>query len=126
MSYQTVKLSSSPEIARLIRAIDPSYKKHNATVWVRDTVTLSGTYWDGGSRNTYHAINIRTRQVGAAPQYNPPQFGGPVEDPTVPVPAGAAIVRTGVFCGKTATAVVYLNPADVSHLLPGVSEGMPS
>lgn len=118
MSYQAVKLSDSPEIARLIRAVDPTYKKHNASVWVCDTVTLSGTYWDGGSRNTYHAINIHTRKVGAAPQYNPPQFGGPSEDLTVLVPAGAAIVRTGIFCGKTATAAVYLNPADVSHLLP--------
>lgn len=116
---QRIKLSESPEIARIVRAADPSYRKHEAAVYISDTVRLSGTYWDGGSRSTYHAVNLATRKVSAAPQYDPPQFGGPPVDPVVPLPAGASIVRTGTFCGKPATAAVYLNPADVSHLLPG-------
>lgn len=115
---QTIKLSDYPEIAKLVRAVDSTYRKHNAYIWVRDSVALDGTYWDGGSRSTYHAINLATRKVGAAPQYAPPQFGGPRETPQVPLIPGAAIVETGVFCGKTATVKVYLHPADVAHLLP--------
>jgi hypothetical protein len=118
---QTINLSDSPELAKLIRAADSTYKKRTAYVHVRADVTLSGTYWDGGSRSTYHAVNLATRKVSAAPQYSPPQFGGPIADPTVSIPAGAAIVRTGTFCGKPATAAVYLNPADVSHLLSGAA-----
>jgi hypothetical protein len=119
MSYLTVKLSESPEIARLIRAADPTYRKRDASIRVTNSVCISGTYWDGGSRSSYHAVNLSNRKVSSAPQYAPPQFGGPAADHTVTLPAGAAIVRTGVFCGKPATAAVFLNPADVAHLLPG-------
>jgi hypothetical protein len=117
-NYQRIKLSDHPEVARLIKIADSSYKKHQATLWSGEKLALSGTYWDGGSRSTYTAINLETGRSLGAPQYNPPQFGGPKTDPIVEIPEGVAIVETGVFCGKTATASVYVNPANLTKFLP--------
>ena len=110
-------LKSAPELARVIRAADPTYRKREACLLVRETVRLSGTYWDGGSRDTYHAIDLRTLRALPAPQYNPPQFGGPATDPVVEVPEGVAIVKTGIFMGKVATATVYIHPANATRLI---------
>lgn len=112
-----LKLKAHPELIRIIRAADPSYRKHDCILHPTETVTLSGTYWSGGSRSTYTAVNIATGMSSGAPQYNPPQFGGPQSDPQVSVPEGIAIVKTGTFCGKTAAATIYLNPANMAKLL---------
>lgn len=113
-----IDLKTAPEIKRLIRAADPSYKKHKAILCVTREVALSGTYWDGGSRSSYTAVNLANMRSSGAPQYAPSQFGGPRETPRVQLPSGACIVETGVFCGKTAAATVYLNPDDIARLLP--------
>lgn len=116
--YKTVQLKDAPELKRLILAADPTYKKRACTLWVGTDVRLSQTYWDGGTRFTYTAVNLDTCKVGAAPQYNPPQFGGPAQDPRVQIPRRACIVKTGVFCGKTAQASITMHPDDVTPFLP--------
>ena len=113
-----VTLSTAPELRRLIQAAFPDYRKKSAFLSAATDVTLSGTYWDGGSRNEYAAIDLATGRNAGAPQYDPPQFGGPRTDPRVQLPVGVAIVRAGTFCGKPATAHVYLHPDNVARLLP--------
>ena|SRR3990167_3835250 len=115
---QTVALSEHPEIKRAILAVSPSYKKRLAFFTVAETVELNGTYWDGGSRSTYTAVRLADGFALGAPQYDPPQFGGPRQAPTVAIPTGVAIVETGIFRGKTATAQVTISPADAAKLLP--------
>lgn len=114
---QTVELSKQPEFKIVIQAADATYKKRKAFFSVRESVQLSGTYWDGGSRSTYTAVRLSDGYALGAPQYDPPQFGGPRQAPTVSIPSGVAIVETGVFCGKTAIAHVYVNPTDAAKLL---------
>lgn len=118
MPIQTVILKDHPELLAVVRAVDPSYRKPKAVVRVGETVTLSGTYWSGGTRSTYTAVSLATKQSSGAPQYNPPQFGGPASDPIVTLPEGAVIVETGTFCGKKATAVINVHPANVAKVLP--------
>jgi hypothetical protein len=113
---ETITLKTAPEVSAIIRAADPSYRKQKAALYARESLALSGTYWDGGSRNTYTAVDLSTLRAVAAPQFDPPQFGGG-DTRTVAIPEGIAIVRTGVFCGKTAYAAVYLNPANMARLL---------
>ena len=112
-----ISLSEHPEILAVIRAVAPKYRKRSAILHAATSVELSGTYWDGGSRSSYDAVNLSTRRVGSAPQYAPPQFGGPVDTPRVEIPEGVAIVRTGFFCGKQAAATVYINPANMAKLI---------
>lgn len=115
---KSIDVKSAPELLRVVRAVDPKYRKHKVILCVYEQVTLSGTYWDGGSRSSYTAVDIKTGRVGPAPQYNPPQFGGPVEAPRVDIPDGVAIVETGFFCGKPKTATVFVNPRTATPLLP--------
>jgi hypothetical protein len=114
---QRIELKTAPELLKVIRAADPNYRKRQATLSASETVGLYGTYWDGGSRSTYTAVDLLTGRSKGAPQYDPPQFGGPRIVPEVAIPEGIAIVQTGIFMGKTATASVYVNPANMAKLL---------
>lgn len=118
--YESTRIDSlknAPEVKRVIQAADPSYKKHSAVLVQCESVELHGTYWDGGSRYTYTAVELATFRVKDAPQFNPPQFGGPQSSPVVTIPEGIAIVKTGTFCGRTASATVFINPANANKLL---------
>lgn len=123
MMHSGIQLKTAPELLRVIRAAMPSYKKHTATLFVTERVTLSGTYWSGGSRSSYYAVDLATGVCSGAPHYNPPQFGGPQRDPEVEVPEGVAIVKGGIFMGKPATATVFINPANAAKLLPAPQQG---
>ncbi len=114
---QRLSTKDNPEALRLIRAADPSYRKHQFTLTASETVCLCNTYWDGGSRSTYTAIDLITGRNKGAPQFNPPEFGGPKTAPVVPIPEGIAIVETGIFLGKTAIARIFLNPANLAKFL---------
>lgn len=115
--YKTIKLRDYPEVKAIIQAADPTYRKHEAYIEALPTVTLSGTYWSGGSISTYTAVNLATKVASLAPQFDPPQFGGPSSPPKVELPRGCVIVRTGAFCGKKATATVHINPLDLTPAL---------
>ena len=113
----TIELKNHPEIKRVVLAALPNYKKHKAFVHVAETVSLSGTYWDSGSRSTYTAVRLADGYSLGAPQYAPPQFGGPRETPVVEIPSGVVIVETGIFCGKPATASVTISPVDATKFI---------
>jgi hypothetical protein len=115
---KTLKMKDHPEIKRVVLAADRSYKKHDVILVVTDSVELTGTFWEGGSRSTYTAVNLATFVSQGAPQYDPPQFGGPRVAPNVTIPEGVAIVKTGIFCGRTGLAFVYVNEANVTKFLP--------
>lgn len=112
-----ISLAQNPEIREVVRAVHPKYRKHNVILYDALSLELGGTYWDGGSRWIYDAVNLSTRRVESAAQYAPPQFGGPVNAPRVDIPEGVAIVRTGIFCGKPAVVTVFVNPANMAKLL---------
>jgi hypothetical protein len=109
---QTVTLSGFPEIARLMPR---GYKKRKAFIQSREKITLSNTYWDGGSRSSYTIVNIVTGQITTCAQYAPPEFGGIT--PVIKIDDDIAIIETGVFCGKPATASVFVSPENYNKLL---------
>ena len=116
---QTITLSDFPEISRLIKHTcniqSTTYKKRKAFVQSRTKVELSNTYWDGGSRSTYAIVNLTTGQVSPCAQYAPPQFGG--NAPTIELDNDTAVIETGIFCGKPATASVFVSPENYNKLL---------
>jgi hypothetical protein len=116
--YQTVEVKQHPELKRLLQAADPSYKKHKVSVHVCKSVSMHDTYWSGGTRYTCTAVRLDNCKAVTGPQFNPPNFGGP--SPTVEIPVGVAIVKTGIFCGKTAQASIILNPEDATKALPNL------
>lgn len=95
----------------IVHAVDHAYLKHSIICFIANEETLGGTYWDGGSRSTYHMVDVSGShpcRTHVFPQFAPPQFGGPRTTPVVPIANGHALVETGIFCGKSATAIVTL------------------
>lgn len=92
-------------------------KKNSLRFVVTDQpVTLSGGYWDGGSRDEYHGMT-KTGTVALAYPTDPPQFGG--GQPTSFLPSdNLAIVHGGVFCGNTRALTVYVAKLE-DWFLPG-------
>lgn len=73
-------------------------------------VVLSGTHWDGGSRSDYFLVDLKTSEVSHLGHWNPPQYGGPSEDPIFNLKSHQAVVEAGIFCGKPSTPTIYLHP----------------
>lgn len=129
---QTINLQSAPEVKRVILAAFPSYKKHNAflSAFYESGVQVN-SFWDGGSKSCFVLVDLATLQHKSLPTSSHPYFDlhsvtGQTPDVEIDrgmvtlkrLPAGIALVEGGTFCGKTTTAHIYLNPENLSKLLP--------
>lgn len=132
---EKISLKTAPELRRLIAAGFPTYKKHNAFL---STFPESGeninSYWDGGSRDEFAIVELATFARKDLPTSTHPYFdvsrrGIAGESEVIAVsragnitlkilPEGFALIRAGIFCGKPATAHVFVNPANLAKMLP--------
>lgn len=103
---ELIKLKDRPDIARLVRLVSRKQKAFLARP--TNQVSLSNTYWDGGSRSVYFLVHVDSGKVDCLPAVAPAQFGGPKQDPVQALSPGYAVIDAGVFCGQPATPVVYL------------------
>ncbi len=131
----TIELNKAPELKRLVKAALPSYIKHNAflSVFSAEHGLNINSYWDGGSRDTFVALDLTTMRTKALPTSSHPYFdvaakGIEGDNNMVAVdsrgnitlkqlPVNVAIIKAGTFCGKQATAHIYLNPENMPNLL---------
>jgi hypothetical protein len=104
---ETINIREYPKIKDLLKKALPNYRKRGAFLSVCESVAISGTYWSGGSRDSYIKADLSGRVLESLPQYNPPQFGGPKEDPRVYLDDFHVVISCGIFCGKTATVHIY-------------------
>lgn len=106
-----ITLQNGTIYADLVKAVG-SRKKKAIIAPRRSCVHISGTYWDGGSRSDWFLVKLATKEVRPLAHQNPPQFGGPKEDPIQPLEPGWALIEAGVFCGKPSTPTIYLHPEE--------------
>ena len=135
-----VHLRNAPEVKRVIQAAFPEYRKLKAYLSAfPEGGKQINSYWDGGSRSYYKLVHIPTLQsYFAGPLTSHPYFDierhgmALKQDDYVTVdhvgnvtlktlPESWALVESGIFCGKPATAHVYLNLANLTKLLGGQS-----
>ena len=131
----TVELKQSPEVKRVVNAAFPLYRKAKAwlSVFPEGGVNVN-SYWDGGSRAEYAVVNLATGDRLQLPTSTHPYFDvhGTENSEVVSVdargnitlkaiPEGFALVAAGTFCGKQATAHVYLHAANFAKLLPSAA-----
>jgi len=132
----TVTLKTSPALQAIVRAAFPSYKRHHAFVseFSPEYGKTINTFWDGGSRDVYVLIEIATLRIKPLPTHTHPFYDvqrhiQPGQNEWVSVdkhgmitlkqlPEGYALVQGGMFCGKPATAHVFLPPASPTLSLP--------
>ena len=105
-----VQLTPGTKLASIVKLV--SKKRKAILAKPKTAVPISGTYWDGGSRSDWFLINLASMKAVPLAHQNPPQFGGPKEDPIQPLEPGYALICAGVFCGKPATPVVYFHPEE--------------
>jgi hypothetical protein len=127
---QTVTLKANPDIRRIVNYAARNYRKTKAYVSVFSGNTNISSYWDGGSKSYYTVVNLATGMCHNLPTSTHPYFDIAVagmascRTPDVEsdargnlylrrLPEGFALVETGMFMGKTATAHVFLSPADM-------------
>ena len=100
-------------VKRLARAVFPHYRGRKFSFQVVETVALTGTYWDGGSRSSYGGVSLADYSAATVPQ-----FGGPTQAPTVEVTPGMVVVEHSIFCGRDTGITFYVHPSDAPQLLP--------
>jgi len=105
-----VNLQAGTTLANIVRLVG-SKKRKAILARPTDKVTLSGTYWDSGSRSDYFLVDLKMMQARPLAHYSPPQFNGPREDPVVNLEPHQAVVEAGVFCGKPSTPTIYFHPS---------------
>lgn len=78
-----------------------------------DHVQNVDSYWDGGSKDFYHVVNIDTG-LNVAPEGNHP-FGdhGKVGYKLI---SGDILIRTGTFCGKPSTPCLLCRAEDENRV----------
>jgi hypothetical protein len=131
---QTVTLKTAPEVKAVVLAAFPGYRKHNAFLSAFGGGLSINSFWDSGSRSEFAIVELASLQRKSLPTRTHPFFDVAVrglantENADVEVdhvgnitlrklPEGFALVAAGTFCGKAATAHVYLNAANLARLL---------
>ena len=74
------------------------------------------SYWSGGSRDYYVAVNLVTRQTFPVPENGTPFM--PEVFQASAIPANWAIVCHTIFCGKDLGLTVYVNAENLAKMLP--------
>jgi hypothetical protein len=133
----TISLKTAPEVKRVVTAAFPSYKKHSAFLSVFNGGVGINSFWDGGSRDEFAVVELATGHRKVLPTRTHPYFDVAVRGLTNTetqdievdhvgnitlkhLPEGFALVSAGTFCGKPATAHVWVNAANMTKLLPEV------
>lgn len=107
---------NAPEIRQIVNAAFGGYTGRTCKIEIREQVSLSGGYWDGGSKTDYVLVDLATMRA-AAPQVNlgaPPGFGGVSSPPLVTLTSAAVIVAHSIFCGKDMGLTIYAAPGTMN------------
>lgn len=113
----TIYIEKKDIPSTLLRAF-PEYQGKKFEVRRTNKVTLSGAYWDGGTRSEYRAVNIDTGEVSPASPHLANPFTPGYKVPTVEIPPRVCIVEHCIFCGKDMGLRFHVNEEDTQKMLP--------
>ena len=130
----TIELRTTPDVKRVIQAAFPGYKKQRAFVSVFRGGVGINSYWDGGSKSEFAVVELATLRRAGLPTSTHPYFDVAskgltnAQDGVVKVdhvgnvtletlPDGFVLVEAGTFCGKAATAHIFVPAANMPKFL---------
>ena len=131
--YQTVTLKDAPEVKRIVLAAFAGYRKLKATLSEFHGQNIN-SYWDGGSKSEYAVVDLETGKRLSLPTHSHPYFEvvrqgfANTENAAISVdhagnitlnvlPPNCVLVEAGTFCGKPATAHIYVLAENMTKLL---------
>ncbi len=98
------KQSHPTEWALILRCF-PSYRKRRANIIETETTSLTGRYWDDGSKSVYRVVHPDDSVVDLGDQNDFWDQGAP--DVEVDLMDGTQVVQCGIFCGRPGQAYLY-------------------
>jgi len=102
------------KVADIVRATFPDYTAKKFAIQASETITLHDLNWSGGTRSQYRTCTLDGQPTGSADKFNAmAPWDNPAEGQTLPIPAGFAVVRSCMFCGKDLGLTITVNPADM-------------
>jgi len=113
-----IYLDATPDVKSMARMAFPGYTGRKFKLDNSGHPVNVTSYWDGGSRDYYSAVNLSTGTRIDVPQNGTPFDGGPVAPDGVTVPAGYVIAQHSIFCGKDMGLTFYVNPETATQFLP--------
>ena len=115
-----MNIPRTPEVDRIIKAAFPDYRGRTIRLEATPPGRLD-SYWDGGSRDYFAFVELRTGRT------LPVHSNHPAFEPGQPstlrrLPSGLVLVRRSYFCGKDAGFTIYANPEDLAPALPAPAD----
>jgi len=111
-----VYYTSAPEVQEIARAAFPDYNGKKFGLEAFQGPMNLASYWDGGSRTFYAVIDLNTKKAVEIPQ------SGTMFDKETyhasKLPYNIAIVAHKISSGKDAGITIYLNPENLTKMLP--------
>jgi hypothetical protein len=78
------------------------------------------SYWDGGSKESYVILNLKTRKSKVVPENGTPYTGKSFR--ISKLPEGFAVVEHSIFMGKDMGITIFVNPENMAKMLPAPDE----
>jgi hypothetical protein len=88
------------------------------------TIPAHAGLWEGGSRDTYQAIELATGRAVAVSDNMSSPWNSSRQDQTITLRPGLAVVRHSIFCGKDTGLRFYVHPENAAALLPAPAAGL--
>lgn len=117
----TVHLDPAQVPAHLQRVAGYSGRTFKARICEQMTIPASAGLWDGGSRETYHAIRLADGATVPAADHAAAPWDDR-RDNRVNLAPGFAVVERTMFQGKDLGVTFYLHPQDAAPMLPAPVE----
>lgn len=112
--------TNAPEVQEIARIAFPSYTGKKFKVSTFSGSMRLDSYWDGGSRTYYSIVNMKTKRAKQIPENGSPYSGKPYR--ISKLPEGFAVVANSIFMGKDSGITVYVNPENITKMLPAPDE----
>lgn len=97
MRNATIVPASEPFIRQIVRETFPDFRGREVALVVFAGPVDVSSYWDGGSRQWFAAINLSSMRSVNLPSTNPTQGNFPVVND---LPDGVALIERSCFCGS--------------------------
>lgn len=115
---EAVALADHPNLAVLVRRLEPTYRKRKVFVTIAEKVTCRPRHWDEGSCDNFQHRRLNGDTVPI--DYEAWRFPAPPSSTTVHLEPGHVVTNCGVFCGKPATLALYIRKDDAALVCPGL------
>lgn len=114
-------LNQNAKVKALVKRAFPGYRKRNVGFAIHasgESVTLSGGFWDGGSRTEWFGVKSNGSRFSVTFPTDPPEFSGG-KPPQFRLTDDKMIVQGGTSLGKPSTLTFHVTQAVAQRL--GVS-----